>query len=138
MLDIPELPDRARMYRECGARIRDSMRDKGVDALVLLGNGNVVYATGASWPLLDAGLSHVERPVAVVRKGRESWLVSARGRVITRIARGADGGLARVWVAKATELAPGDLLTDADGGSPARALAFADALCSADGDISFA
>ena len=42
------------------------MKEKGVDALVLLGNGNVVYATGASWPLLDAGLSHVERPVAVV------------------------------------------------------------------------
>jgi Xaa-Pro aminopeptidase len=42
------------------------MRDKGIDALVLLGNGNVVYATGISWPLLDAGLSHVERPVAVV------------------------------------------------------------------------
>jgi len=54
------------MYRECGARLRASMKDKGVDALVLLGNGNVVYATGASWPLLDAGLSHVERPVAVV------------------------------------------------------------------------
>ena len=54
------------MYRECGARLRDSMKDKGVDALVLLGNGNVVYATGASWPLLDAGLSHVERPVAIV------------------------------------------------------------------------
>ncbi|WP_442009569.1 M24 family metallopeptidase [Mycobacterium sp. 2YAF39] len=54
------------MYRECGARLRDSMKEKGVDALVLLGNGNVVYATGASWPLLDAGLSHVERPVAVV------------------------------------------------------------------------
>ena len=54
------------MYRECGARLRASMREKGVDALVLLGNGNVVYATGASWPLLDAGLSHVERPVAVV------------------------------------------------------------------------
>ena len=55
-LDIPDTPD----------RIRASMKDKGVDALVLLGNGNVVYATGASWPLLDAGLSHVERPVAVV------------------------------------------------------------------------
>jgi len=66
LLDIPDLPDRARMYRECGARLRASMKDKGVDALVLLGNGNVVYATGASWPLLDAGLSHVERPVAVV------------------------------------------------------------------------
>jgi Xaa-Pro aminopeptidase len=66
LLDIPDVPDRARMYLECGARLRDSMREKGVDALVLLGNGNVVYATGASWPLLDAGLSHVERPVAIV------------------------------------------------------------------------
>jgi Xaa-Pro dipeptidase len=66
LLDIPDTPDRTRMYRECGARLRVSMKDKGVDALVLLGNGNVVYATGASWPLLDAGLSHVERPVAVV------------------------------------------------------------------------
>ena len=64
--DIPELPDRARMYRESGARLRAAMADNGVDALILLGNGNVVYATGASWPLLDAGLSHVERPVAVV------------------------------------------------------------------------
>jgi Xaa-Pro aminopeptidase len=42
------------------------MADHGVDALILLMNGHVVYATGASWPLLDAGLSHVERPVAVV------------------------------------------------------------------------
>jgi Xaa-Pro dipeptidase len=66
LIDIPELPERARMYRECGVRLRDTMREKGVDALVLLGNGNVVYATGASWPLLDAGLSHVERPVAIV------------------------------------------------------------------------
>ncbi|TFV56994.1 aminopeptidase P family protein [Mycobacterium sp. PS03-16] len=54
------------MYSECGARLRESMRDRGVDALVLLGNGNVVYAAGISWPLLDAGLSHVERPVAIV------------------------------------------------------------------------
>lgn len=65
-LDIPDLPDRARMYRESGARLRAAMTDAGVDALVLLGNGSVVYATGASWPLLDAGLSHVERPVAIV------------------------------------------------------------------------
>ena len=64
--DIPDLPDRARMYRESRARLRAAMADNGVDALILLGNGNVVYATGASWPLLDAGLSHVERPVALV------------------------------------------------------------------------
>ena len=67
--DIPDLPDRARMYSECGARLRAAMADNGVDALILLGNGNVVYATGASWPLLDAGLSHVERPVALVLAG---------------------------------------------------------------------
>lgn len=65
-LDIPDEPDRARMYRESGARLRAAMANNGVDALILLGNGNVVYATGASWPLLDAGLSHVERPVAIV------------------------------------------------------------------------
>jgi Xaa-Pro dipeptidase len=64
--DIPDLPDRARMSRESGARLRSAMADNGIDALILLGNGNVVYATGASWPLLDAGLSHVERPVAIV------------------------------------------------------------------------
>src|SRR5712672_4039667 len=69
LLDIPDLPDRGRMYREIGARLRAAMKEKGVDALVLLGNGNVVYATGASWPLLDAGLSHVERPVALVLAG---------------------------------------------------------------------
>ena len=59
------------MYRESGARLRSAMADNGVDAMILLGNGNVIYATGASWPLLDAGLSHVERPVAIVLAGDE-------------------------------------------------------------------
>ncbi|BBX30839.1 peptidase, M24 family protein [Mycolicibacterium mageritense DSM 44476 = CIP 104973] len=65
-LDIPTEPDFARMRREVSVRLRDAMREQGVGALILLGNGNVVYATGASWPLLDAGLSHVERPIAVM------------------------------------------------------------------------
>ena len=63
---IPQEPDWARMRRETGARLRSAMADHGVDALILLMNDNVVYATGASWPVLDAGLSHVERPVAIV------------------------------------------------------------------------
>jgi Xaa-Pro aminopeptidase len=66
VLDIPDEPDWARMRSETGARIRSAMAEHGVDALILLMNGYVGYATGASWPLLDAGLSHVERPVAVV------------------------------------------------------------------------
>src|SRR6202789_1344269 len=65
-LDIPETPDLDRMRRETGARLRSAMTDRGVDAMLLLGNNSVVYATGVSWPLGDAGLSYVERPVAVV------------------------------------------------------------------------
>jgi Xaa-Pro aminopeptidase len=65
-IDIPDEPDWARMRAEVGARLRTAMAEHGVDALILLMNGYVGYATGASWPLLDAGLSHVERPVAVV------------------------------------------------------------------------
>jgi Xaa-Pro dipeptidase len=63
---VPETPDRARMYRDIGGRLRAAMAEQGVDALLLLLNGHVTYATGASWPMLDAGLSHVQRPVALV------------------------------------------------------------------------
>jgi Xaa-Pro aminopeptidase len=65
-LMIPETPDLARMRRETGARLRSAMAERGVDAMILLGNSAVTYATGTSWPLGDAGLSYVERPVAVV------------------------------------------------------------------------
>ncbi len=66
LTDVPDEPDFARMRTETGARLRSAMAEHGVDALILLMNGYVSYATGVSWPLLDAGLSHVERPVAVV------------------------------------------------------------------------
>lgn len=64
--DIPDLPDLARMRRETGQKLRDSMARHGVDVLVLIGNSKVSYATGVSWPLGDSGLAHVDRPVAVV------------------------------------------------------------------------
>ncbi len=70
-LDIPDEPDLTRMRREVSARLQAAMADQGVDALVLLGNSNVMYATGISWPLADAGLSHIERPVAIVVAGDE-------------------------------------------------------------------
>ena len=65
-LDLPEHPDPVRMRRERRARLRTAMADKGIDALILLSNANVSYATGATWPLSDAGRGNVERPVAVV------------------------------------------------------------------------
>ena len=67
----PRGAHRARMHRDTSSRLRTAMSDQGVDALILLMNDNVVYATGASWPVLDAGLSHVERPVAIVLAGDE-------------------------------------------------------------------
>jgi len=70
-LDLPTKPDFARMRRERGDRMRAAMADKGVDALILLSNANVTYATGATWPLTDAGHGNVERPVAVVVAGDE-------------------------------------------------------------------
>lgn len=66
VIDIPYLPDMARMRRETGQKLRDSMARHGVDVLVLIGNSKVSYATGVSWPLGDSGLAHVDRPVAVV------------------------------------------------------------------------
>src|SRR3982074_1272684 len=68
-LTIPAEPDLIRMRRERGARLQKAMSDTGVDALLLLGNPNVTYATGASWPVGDSGRANVERPVAVVVSG---------------------------------------------------------------------
>lgn len=64
-------PDLGRMQRQRMARLQEVMDGQGVDVLVLLGNSNVSYATGASWPLADPGRANVERPVAVVAAGDE-------------------------------------------------------------------
>lgn len=63
---IPQRADFARMHRERMERVRTIMREQGLDALVLLGNTNVAYATGAIWPLADSGRANFEQPVAVV------------------------------------------------------------------------
>jgi Xaa-Pro aminopeptidase len=68
---IPAVPDLARMRRDRRRRVRDGMREQGIDALVLLGNANVAYATGAVWPFADAGRANFEQPVAVVVDGDE-------------------------------------------------------------------
>ena len=63
---IPAAPDFTRMQRERMQRMQAIMRQQGLDALVLLGNTNVAYATGAIWPLADSGRANFEQPVAVV------------------------------------------------------------------------
>ncbi len=63
---IPPDANLARLQRDRAERIRAIMCEQGLDVLVLLGNTNVVYATGAIWPLADSGRANFEQPVAVI------------------------------------------------------------------------
>ena len=53
-----------------------------------------------------------ERPVAVLRRGTEAWLVSARGRVIRPLPRPRLSSLPRIWVPATVSAAAGDTLVD--------------------------
>jgi Xaa-Pro aminopeptidase len=58
--------DVGRMRAERRARLIDAMHDQGVDALLLLGQANVAYATGVLVPSADQARAIHRRPVAVV------------------------------------------------------------------------
>ena len=66
-----------------------------------------------------------ERPVAVLHRGRRTWLVSARARVVAPIPLGTEAALPRIWVPGRTVLTVGGFLTPAGGGTAARAVALA-------------
>jgi cell division septal protein FtsQ len=70
----------------------------------------------------------VEQPVAALRRGKETWLVSARGRVLARIPNGARPRLPRVWVPTAAAVAAGRFLAPDAGGAAAHVLALAGVL----------
>lgn len=48
-----------------------------------------------------------ERPVAVVRRGPSSWLVSARGRVMEQLPQGGRRDLPRIWLKPSVRIALG-------------------------------
>ena len=64
-----------------------------------------------------------ELPVAVVRRGPDSFLVSARGRVISPLDRGTHRELPRIWVPASTNMELGSFLGGQDGGLAARSVA---------------
>jgi cell division protein FtsQ len=66
-----------------------------------------------------------EEPVAVLHRGKETWLVSARGRTIARIPNHTEMALPRIWVPTAAPVAAGAFLQPGDGGTVARVLALA-------------
>ena len=116
------------------AQVRQAVADwrgtslVGLDAGELLGRVDAVpWVVRASY---DRAFPHtlrlavqIEQPVAVLRAGRTSWLVSARGRVLARLPRGARPELPRVWVPAATPVEAGEVLPETDGGAAARSLA---------------
>jgi Xaa-Pro aminopeptidase len=63
--------DLPRMRRERHARLVDAMHEQGVDALLLLGQSNVGYATGARVPAADQGRAMHRRSVVLVTGDRE-------------------------------------------------------------------
>jgi cell division septal protein FtsQ len=64
-----------------------------------------------------------EVPAAVLRRGGQAWLVSARGRVIGASKRGAAPDLPRIWLPLRTQIQVGALLGDDPGGLAARSMA---------------
>jgi len=61
--------DLARMRRERAARLQRAMEREGLDALLLLTSGSVLYATGAWMPAVDNGRATHQRVGALVLRG---------------------------------------------------------------------
>ncbi|HEY5059459.1 MAG TPA: FtsQ-type POTRA domain-containing protein [Gaiellaceae bacterium] len=66
-----------------------------------------------------------ETSVAVLHQGRQTWLVSARGRVVAHVPQRTFPLLPRIWVPAATPVTAGAFLGPAVGGTVARSLAVA-------------
>lgn len=53
-----------------------------------------------------------EQPAAILRRGRDAWVVSARARVLTRVEGEPPPTLPRVWLARTSEPLVGAVLSD--------------------------
>jgi cell division protein FtsQ len=106
------------------------------DSLLALDGGALIRRMEALPTVMSAGYDrsfphtlrvHVvpERPVAVLRSGRSSWLVSARARVVARLRPHAARGLPRIWVPRGTAVQIGGFLAPAGGGTAAQTVALA-------------
>ena len=64
-----------------------------------------------------------ERAVLLLRRVKESWVVSARGRVMRKIPSPKSSSLPRMWIPKGTPVAVGETLSRANGALAAAAVA---------------
>jgi cell division protein FtsQ len=114
-------------------QVRLALRSFGGTNLLAL-NGAAVVQKLESLPMIrgatyDRAFPHTlrvlvvpEQPVAVLRRGGSSWLVSARGRVIGSIDRTRFRSLPRIWLPSSAQVDIGSIVADDDGGAAARAL----------------
>jgi cell division protein FtsQ len=116
------------------AQVRAALADVRGKSLVGLDGGAVLDRVDAiprvAGARYDRAFPHTlrilvqpERPVAVLRTGSTSWLVSAGARVLDRLRAGARPDLPRIWVPAGADLAVGQTLDASTGGAAARALA---------------
>ena len=111
------------------ARVRAALQPFHGQSLVTL-DGSAVERRLAELPVVaaaryDRDFPHTlrvfvraERPVAVLRRGAESWLVSARSRVLSRLVAGSRPRLPRIWLPKSASVSVGATL----GGDAAHAV----------------
>jgi cell division protein FtsQ len=118
------------------AEVRSALRPLEGTSLLQLGSGEVDRRLAAIPDVASARYDRAfphkltvyvvpERPVAVLRRGAGSWLVSARGRVLRPVSHGALPALPRIWVAAGTDLPVGTTLAPDSGARAAAALAVA-------------
>lgn len=126
LLEPPTL-DLRRMRTERHAKLQAAMADQGVGALLLIGGGNVEYATGATLPGADVGRAVHQRTAAVVVAG------TAQPHLFTPYPEGAPPGMPAGHVHRALDLetpegvvAAGRAVADVLGGRPAGTLALDD------------
>jgi cell division septal protein FtsQ len=72
----------------------------------------VTASADRSFPNTLVVTVRAEHVLAVLRRGAESWLLSARGRILRPLARGARPRLPRIWVTRSVDLSSGAVVTD--------------------------
>lgn len=107
------------------AEVRTALAPLQGTSLLALGGDAVTRRVGALPDVLsvtyDRGFPQTltvtvipERPVAVLRRGEEAWLVSARARIMGRLTSGQRPGLPRIWVARQVDASLGATLSDSN------------------------
>lgn len=115
------------------AQVRAALRFTDGQSLLRLDGDGVVSALERLPPVYrasyDRDFPHTlririvpERPVAVLRRGADSWVVSARGRVIGPVQRGDLRSLPRIWLGATALVRVGETLRDPSGSLASRAL----------------